>query len=1741
MGINQQTKLNLTPIDFDPFRDEVIEKTILINEAQREVWLSCTIGGDPASLAYNESVSLDLKGIFDYNAFEKALNKVVERHEALRSAVSPNGSYFMIYENFRFKMEFTDLSAYSMEEQQDHLEIFVNQEMDTPFSLETSPLFRYFLHKLADDHYYFTLVIHHIIADGWSLGVLLEDLSAIYNGYVRNIPADLPELFQISDYALEEARFSVSEEFKITENYWLDIYSSKIPVLDLPTDFPRPVPRSYSAKRLDQQLPAQLAEQLKILGSSQGCSFLNTLLSGFEIFLSLKAQQNDIVIGLPSAGQSATEMFHMIGHCVNLMPLRSKIDPSLSFKGYLIEQKSVFFDAYDHQRISFGQLVKKLNIKRDPSRIPLVPVMFNIDMGMDSAVFFDGLEHRVISNPRTHETFEIFLNATESQGTFILEWTYNTQLFKAGTIETMMRDFEQMLSTLVSYPDELLNKLFPALVFDGISNTIAKGDSDQDTDRIFTHLIDKQASRHPDKIAVSFRDQQLSYFELVEKSNQVAGFLIEKGIHKGDIVALAVERSAEMIITLLGIVKAGAIYLPLDPDYPKERLEFMLSDSAAKLLLTSSAYHDYYICEGEEVRMQHIFDQLQNYSKTTTIPIDGQDLAYILYTSGSTGKPKGVKISHHNLSNFLISMQISPEMDASDRLLAITTISFDIAGLELYLPLITGAEIVLADTEQARDGRILVHLLEEGGITVMQATPSTWQMVIDSGWDRKLDLKVLSGGEALTMKLATELLKRSRQVWNMYGPTETTIWSTVKKISDRDPSITIGNPILNTQIYILDENLRQVAQGEPGEICIGGLGVAQGYLNRADLSADKFVDDHFRGIEGYKIYRTGDLGKELENGEFQCLGRMDQQVKIRGHRIEPGEIESSISSLPGIKQAVVIARENSAMEKHLLAYVILKETLEENDGLSWKERWDAMYDIGADNHKDLDGKDTKLDDTLLEHYHNSSELALQSVEWLQSSISRIKELRPKNIYEIGSGAGQILFELAPEANGYVATDYANTAIEKLVERLDADPDQWKNVRAKTAPADDFSFVDGEKFDLVLIHSVAQYFKNADYLVEVVRKAASVIDNGCIFIGDMQGKNSLEMCHAIDHLPRSTDGSSVEEFKRVVLNRVRIEDEFVADPAFFYNLPKLIPEITNVNIQLREGQLLNETTRYHYDVWLYIGESPAEISAETILDWNEDTDLRYIENLLSQYPSKVIEVKNVLNARTSKDLLLWKLVNSSSAETKVGEIKAKLTEDNGMSPQTIWDIARQCGFKAHIKWTTDGSDGLFNVFFIPGSMNCIPKNPYKPIERKEDIYRFARTPFTGNEISISAETVESWKKELKKILPGYMIPESFMALKQLPLTANAKIDRNALPEHLLIQPLKSERGDESVTKNEQFVANIWSEILGIRNIGINDDFFELGGHSILAVKVMVRIEKETGQRIPIAAIFENPTVKKLAKLVQENSGHIKFESLIPLKNSGGKIPAYMVHGGGLNALTFNSVVQYMDEDQPAFGIQSLGLNGEASPLYTIEDLADYYKQFILQNDPEGPYILIGYSFGGLLVFEMARQLAAMGKEVRKVIIIDTYVGDISLNNKPGSKLLTKILRQFNKLLHFSRLFLQEPKEVYDYQLAFLKDKLKRLNRHQETAPEETLTYYTEIEKSYDTAYWSYVITPQNVKVDLLKVKKRIYFLDDPMYLGWRPFAKGGIKIHEVPGDHKTFMSPPNDQKFARILQDVIDER
>ncbi|MET1255844.1 amino acid adenylation domain-containing protein [Aliikangiella maris] len=935
------SQINTHAVDFDPFAEGALALTCATTEAQKEIWSSIQIH-EKATCAFNESITLHLLGQLNIDELKSAINFLVNRHEALKTTFSEDGESLCIAESLNVDLTIVETAQQSLQEK---LEQLLDDEAELGFDLQHGPLIRFTLLKTAtdaqttltnetDQHYYLILTAHHIICDGWSLGILLFDLAKVYSAFVNSKMPEIEAAFPFSEYA-QESETEINQQND--EAYWTQLFSQFTPAFELPTDLPRPGFRTFNAKRIDFSVDISVIEQSKQLASSLKSSLTSLMMAAFAVCLNRWSGEETLVIGIPSAAQPAYSPEGLVGHCVNLLPIPVQVNPQQTFDKLVTQLSDSVISAYEHQNYTFGSLLKKLQIKPDPSRIPLVPVLFNIDRGIqDGELPFAGLHTAFLSNPRHYENFEMFINAADYGNRFIIECQYNTDLFSAENIQARLKEFVTVLGEinqqyLSPSLEHTVNQSARAisqikLLSRDDENLVIAQDNQTDIELPNTLLIHDNinltAQKYADKIAAVAGEQHLSYVQLNNQSYQFARYLIDCGVTKGTLVGVSLERNEKMLVVLLGILKAGATYVPLDPQFPADRIAYMIDDAQLSFVVTQSDFG------GIFSRVEHILliDELAEKIVTLSdTPFDAQvnsdDLAYIIYTSGSTGKPKGVMVHHGAMMNFLFSMAQQPGITPQDVLLAVTTLSFDISILEIFLPLLAGACVVIANKNESTDGRQLIELIHKHAVTMMQATPATWQMLLLTQWQGKADLTALCGGEALAKDLAEKLLNKVKCLWNMYGPTETAVWSSCTQIIDSQ-HFGIGKPIANTRFYILDEALNPVPNGLAGELFIAGKGVSQGYLNRTDLTAEKFIADPY--CQNEMMYRTGDLVKRQFNGELEYIGRLDNQVKIRGYRIELDEVEAVVRKYPEVIDCALAAKTHQAGDKRLVCYVVWK-------------------------------------------------------------------------------------------------------------------------------------------------------------------------------------------------------------------------------------------------------------------------------------------------------------------------------------------------------------------------------------------------------------------------------------------------------------------------------------------------------------------------------------------------------------------------------------------------------------------------------------------------------------------------------------------------------------------------------------------------------------------------------------------------------------------------------------------------
>ena len=891
--------------------------------AQERLWFLDQL--EPENPFYHIAELIEWKGPLSLHALRKALDALVARHESLRTVFQNlEGVPMQVVTPPRtVPCEVIDLRGPSPDPNE--LGRRLEEEARRPFDLSRDLMLRATLLEVDEDEYRLLLVIHHIATDGWSMGVLLRELGALYEAFRNGQPARLPDLpIQYRDFAQWQREWLQGEVLEKQLGYWRERLRGAPAVLQLWTDHPRPSQPTRSGARQAVVLSESLTASLAELGKQEGASLFMTLLAAFLVLLYRYTGQTDLCVGTPIANRTRAETEGLIGFFVNTLVLRTDLSGDPSFRELLRRTREVALEAYAHQDLPFQNLVEALQPERSLSHSPLFQVMF-VEHEPAEDLGLPGVSARAAEIGTGAAGFDFMISLGESDRQ-VRGWVeYSTELFKGETIGRMIGHYETLLSGATRDPDQRISAL-PLLTETERCRLLVDWNKTRCTvlESCVHQLIEAQARGTPESVAVADEDRQLTYRELDFRSNQLARYLQKLGVGPEVMVGVAVDRSVDTVVALVGILKAGGAYVPLDLEYPLQRLAFMAKDSRLRVVLTKDCFQTKLSQIGRPMLCLDSDAEVIRRESGEDVPITvlPSNSAYVTYTSGSTGVPKGVQVSHRSLVNMLLSAQKRPGISARDTILAATRLTFDVANLELFLPLITGARVVLASRETALDGTRLGKRLISSGATIFQATPSTFRLLLESGWQGGEDLKLQAAGEILTPELAKDLLKRGSSLWNLYGPTETTVYSTVFRVRSAEGPVPIGTPISNTQCYVLDRYLQPVPIGVVGELYIGGDGLARGYLNQPELTAEKFIPDPFRQHPGARLYRSGDVARYLPDGNIEFLGRLDNQVKIRGFRVELGEIEAGLERHADVKTAAVVLREDEPGQKRLVAYIV---------------------------------------------------------------------------------------------------------------------------------------------------------------------------------------------------------------------------------------------------------------------------------------------------------------------------------------------------------------------------------------------------------------------------------------------------------------------------------------------------------------------------------------------------------------------------------------------------------------------------------------------------------------------------------------------------------------------------------------------------------------------------------------------------------------------------------------------------
>lgn len=1296
-----------------------------VSFTQQRLWFLDRLDG--GSTHYHVASAYRLKGALDRGALERAIDTIVSRHESLRTCFSiEDGIPMQVVTPHRaIVWDTTDLRGVA--DYESTLGELLRTALQTPFSLETGPLWRIHLILLSDFEHVFVRVFHHIISDRWSSGIFNSELNSLYRSYSQgNAPSDMLALtVQYRDFAFWQRACLEHEEARLRE-YWCTQLAGW-QHLDIPTDHARPAIQTYVGDKLTITLSDDVCKQLSSFNRLEAVTPFMTLVTAFHVLLARISGQEDILSGTPIANRQRAEWEDLIGFFANTVVIRGDLSGQPSFREAVQRMRNTALGAFEHQDLPFEKLVEYLNPVRDLSRHPLFQVMFALQNSPAQHPDFPGVKTEHQPFPYTQIHFDLELSFVPDGDRWVATFLYNVALFTAETIQRMATHFQVLLSALLSEPDRCLWQL-PMLAPDEEHQILHEWNRTA-RDHFWTgnlaEWITAQVRRTPDAVAVKYGDAMLRYRELESRANALAIRLRKLGTGCNVLVAVFLERSVDLVVALFAVLKAGGAYVPLDPAFPADRLSYMIADSQAPVLISQHSLATRLPAHRAQTLWMDDFaaDGAEDATDTDTLPHAAPaDLAYVIYTSGSTGTPKGVAIPHRALVNCISHFQGSLLVQPTDVWLAITTISFDIAALEIWLPLVSGACCVLASREMATDGHLLQQSLATHGATLFQATPATWQLLLHSGWRGQPNLQLLCGGEALPQDLANALCECSDRVWNVYGPTEATIWATSRLLS---PSVrvTVGRPLANVTAYILDRHGMPVPIGVPGDLYLGGACLARGYWCQPELSAERFVPNPTDPLGSTRIYQTGDRARWLINGEIDLLGRTDSQIKIRGFRVELGDVETALRNDDDVRDAAAKICESSNGEKHLVAYVVK---------------------------------------------------------------------RPQ------------------------ATLDQSTLASRLSERL----------------------------------------------------------------------------------------------------------------------------------------------------------------------------------------------------------------------------------------------------------------------------------------------------------------------------PDYMLPNVYVWLDALPLTQNGKVDRKALPAPELLTP--KTRVDAAATNLlEMRLLQCWRHLFAREDIGIQEDFFALGGHSLLAAKLTMDISKILGRTLPIAALFQTPTIESLAKRLTDDHWAPMWSSLVPLQPLGSALPLFCVHGWGGDVYGFLDLARELAPDRPVFGLQAAGLDDPTRRHESVECMAEQYVREIRSAQPTGPYHLLGHSAGGWIAYAIAQELRKQGETVALLGLLDTRAtADLPY--------LLYVRVKVPALLVRLRVHVQSWCGLpWSQRLAFIVEKWKWLRYHLTRG------------KGRHTILETIDLPPPDYFADTIRrYRPAKYHGDIHLFVGreersyqrafWKHMIRGRIHVHRVSGDHHSLIGKTHLKPFVLAFKQALGD-
>lgn len=1482
------------------------DRSLPLSFAQQRLWfLEQLVLGNAF---YNIPAAIRLQGNLDCKALQSSFGAIVQRHEALRTNfLKVNGQPTQIIaSDVSVSLPVVDLQHLPAQERQLVAARIATEEAGRSFNLATDLLLRVKLLQLDKTEYVVLLNLHHIVADGWSLGILMRELGALYRAFSGNT-SPLPELpIQYADFACWQRQYLQGEVLEKQLAYWKSQLAD-LPILNLPTDRIRPAVQTYRGATHNLLLSNTLTASLEALSQQAGVTLFMTLLAAFQTLLHRYTGQDDIAVGSPIANRNRSELEPLIGFFVNSLVLRVNLGDNPTFRELLEQVKEVTLAAYEHQDLPFEKLVEELHPERDLSRNPLFQVVFALQNAPMQPLELPGLKLQPLKFDVTTTRFDIELHLWQSGYGLSGLWeeelegisgfiAYNTDLFDAEAIARFTTHFQNLLAGIVANPDTRITDL-ALLSAAERHQLIVEWNQTQVNypNKLFHQLFTAQATKTPDAVAVVCGNEQITYQELERRANQLAHYLQQLGVAPEILVGICIERSIEMVVGVLGILKAGGAYVPLDPDYPSSRLKFILADTQIAIALTQKSLNTIFPAEIQTICLDTDWEEVVTYTpKTPNSSVTADNLAYVIYTSGSTGKPKGVLIEHRGLCNVVAAQIQVFNLQAGNRVLQFSSLNFDASIFEMLLAFGVGASLYIPSQIARLPGAEFVTFLQDKAIDTAILPPAVLAVLPEAELPA---LKiVIAGGEACPQEVLQHWAA-DRSFFNAYGPTEATIWATVARL-DIAQKPYIGRPVANTQIYILDDRLQIVPVGVIGEIYIGGDGLARGYLNRPELTQERFIDNPF--VETQRLYKTGDRARYLPDGNLEFIGRSDEQIKIRGFRIELGEIEVLLSQHPLVRSAIAIAN-----QQRIIAYIVPDKELPQLQ-TEQIEQWQNLYNqtysqtaANSDATFNIVGWNSS--------YTKQPIPATDMQQWVKNRVSQILALQPQRILEIGCGTGLLLFQIAPHCTQYVATDFSSASIQYIEQQLAIQP--LPQVKLQQKMANDFTDIAENSLDAVILNSVVQYFPSINYLLQVLEQAINTVaPGGFIFIGDVRNLDLLSAFHAAVQLYQADKDVSREQLHKQVKMAMFQETELAIAPEFFQALKLRFERISHIQVQLTRGRSRNELTQFRYNVILHIEAPLAQGKAERVrgkgniekcrdvaqlplaedadvsccqINWTQDNlNLAAVRQYLEENQPDILRISAIPNDRVLAAVTTSQWLTDETAPTNAGQMRDALLQvkELGIEPEDWYNLGAELPYIVEVSWLNTDFTGCYDVAFQHKSLNQNNNFSEKQISNRP-WETYANNPLQAQ---LTRNLTPQLQNYLEQNLPKYMIPSALVILEQFPLTPNGKVNRPALPAPDFIE-LDSKSDTAPRSPIEQKLANIWADLLGLKNIGIHDNFFHLGGHSLLATQLTSRIRDTFGVELPLQSIFETPQIAQIASAIADlQSLQVKQQAgIVPL--------------------------------------------------------------------------------------------------------------------------------------------------------------------------------------------------------------------------------------------------------------------